>query len=78
MNDGGRKVRMTLVGADGNAFFLMGLFAKNARRQGWPPHEIDAVMAEARAKDYDHLVATLMEHIEEPEASFRDSGDDLR
>jgi hypothetical protein len=69
---------MTLVGMDGNAFFLMGLFSKNARRQGWPPHEIDAVLTEARAKDYDHLVATLMDYIEEPYAVVCGSGDDSR
>lgn len=77
MNDDRRKVRMTLVGADGNAFFLMGLFCKNARRQGWPTHEIDAVLTKARAKDYSHLLATLMDHIEEPEAAFPEDGDDL-
>lgn len=68
MNDGQRKVRMTLVGADGNAFFLMGLFDGNARRQGWPPDAIDAVLRDARSADYAHLVATLTDHIEEPDA----------
>lgn len=61
-----RKVRMTLVGTDGNAFNVMGLFAAHARRQGWPSDELDAVMTEARSGDYSHLLATLMDHIEEP------------
>ena len=63
MNDGRRKVRMTFEGADGNAFNLMGLFQSRARRQGWTRPEIAAVLTEARAGDYTHLLATLMDHI---------------
>lgn len=49
---------------DGNAFWLMGCFQKHARRQGWTKDQIDAVLDEARASDYDNLLATLMANIE--------------
>lgn len=60
------KVRMTLIGLDGNAFNLLGTFQANARRQGWPREKIQAVVAKATAGNYDHLIATLADHVEEP------------
>lgn len=57
-----------LAGSDGNAFFLMGLFCGYARRQGWSPDAIDAVPRGARSADYAHRVATMVDHIEEPDA----------
>jgi hypothetical protein len=61
-----KKVEMKLVGIDGNAFFILGKFSKEARRQGWSKEEIDKVLDEARSGDYNHLLATIMEHVEEP------------
>lgn len=60
-----KKVEMTLVGLDGNAFALMGAFQREARRQGWEKDEIDIVLDECKSGDYDHLLATLMEYTEE-------------
>lgn len=54
-----KKVKMTLVGLDGNAFCLMGAFSRNARKQGWKQPEIDKVLDEAKSGDYAHLVTTL-------------------
>lgn len=59
-----KKVKMELVGLDGNAFFLMGSFQKNARRQGWSSDEIKKVLDECTKGDYDHLLRTLMKNIE--------------
>jgi len=59
-----KKVRMTLVGLDGNAFNLMGQFSKNARRQGWTAEEIKQVLDECQSDDYNHLIVTLMENTE--------------
>jgi hypothetical protein len=71
-----KKVNMTLVGQDGNAFFLMAAFAKNAGRQGWSRKEIDLVLDKARSGDYDNLLCTLMDHInddvEEDDPDFED------
>jgi hypothetical protein len=66
MADGNSKVRLQLVGLDGNAFALMGAFQRAARRQGWPAADIKAVLDRCMAGDYDHLLATLMEHTEDP------------
>jgi hypothetical protein len=63
---GPKKVRLRLVGLDGNAFFLMGAFARQARREGWTKEEIDAVLDEARSRDYDHLLSTLSAHCQDP------------
>ena len=61
------KVKMQLDGLDGNAFALMGAFSRNARRQGWTSDEIDTVLKECRSGDYDHLLCTLMDNIDDDE-----------
>ena len=61
----GKKVKMNLVGLDGNAFSLMGAFSVNARRQGWSKEEINLVLEKCMSGDYDNLVSTLYEHTEE-------------
>ena len=62
------KVQMRLVGEDGNAFAILGRFRRAARKAGWPAEEIEALMEEATSGDYDHLLATIMEQVEEPRA----------
>lgn len=62
-----KTVKMKLVGLDGNAFSLLGAFAREARRQGWKQSEIDSVRKEATCGDYNHLLRTLMEFTEDPE-----------
>lgn len=57
-----KKVNMTLVGLDGNAFVLLGTFKSKARRQGWTEEETTKVLDEAMSGDYDHLLQTLMEY----------------
>ena len=59
-----KRVRMNLVGLDGNAFCLMGVFQKNARRQGWEREEIEKVLDECTSGDYNHLLRVLMAHTE--------------
>ena len=59
-----KRVRMNLVGLDGNAFALMGEFQKNARRQGWEREEIEKVLDECTSGDYNHLLRVLMAHTE--------------
>jgi hypothetical protein len=61
------KVTMRLVGEDGNAFAIMGRFRRAARDAGWSAEEISHVLEEAMAGDYDHLLAVMMEHVEEPD-----------
>ena len=59
------KVRLTLVGLDGNAFALLGAFQHAARRQGWTPDAIKKVMDDATAGDYNHLLRVLMDNTTE-------------
>jgi len=62
-----KKVKLALVGLDGNAFFLMGAFQRAARQQGWTQEEIKTVLAECQLGDYNHLLATLVQHTEDYE-----------
>lgn len=57
-----KKIKLELVGLDGNAFSLMGAFSREARRQGWTKEEIDTVLTECTAGDYDHLLQTLISY----------------
>jgi len=62
-----KKVKLQLVGIDGNAFMIMGAWKKAARQQGWTPDEIDAVITDATSGDYDHLLSVLIDNTEDPE-----------
>ena len=59
-----KKVKLNLVGLDGNAFSLMGAFKNAARKQGWATEDINNVLAECMTGDYDHLLQTLMANTE--------------
>ena len=58
------KKKYNLVGQDGNAFFLMGYTQRAMRESGFSKEETSAVMNEARAGDYNHLLVTLDEAIQ--------------
>lgn len=60
------KVRMQLVGQDGNAFAILGRFQGAARRAGWLKEQIQAVIKEARSGDYNHLLATIARYVKDP------------
>lgn len=51
-------VRVKLVGEDGNAFMILGLCQRAARRANLSAEEISAFMQEAKSGDYDHLLQT--------------------
>ena len=61
MNVPNKKVKLKLVGLDGNAYALMGAFQRQARKEKWTPDEIKMVLDECMSGDYDHLLTTLME-----------------
>lgn len=54
------KLNLKLVGQDGNAFSLLGLFRREAKKAGWTENEIEKTTEEAKSGDYDHLLQTLM------------------
>ena len=60
-----KKVEMELVGMDGNVFAIMGRFHKAAIKSGWSKEEISAVLKKAQASDYNHFLATIMDHVAE-------------
>jgi hypothetical protein len=57
-----KKVKLKLVGLDGNAYVILGAFERQAKREGWSQEEIDIVKKEAKSADYTHLLGTIMEH----------------
>ena len=76
-NTKSKKVKMQLVGLDGNAFVIMGTWRSNALRQGWSQEEVHAVLEEAQSGDYDHLLATIAMNTTEPNARrYWDDEDD--
>lgn len=57
-----KKIKLNLVGIDGNAFSVMGAFSKQARKEGWTMEEVEEVLTEAQISDYNHLLHTIMSH----------------
>jgi len=62
-----KTVNLDLVGTNGNAFAIMGVFQRQAKREGWTQNEIDAVLKEAKSRDYNYLLATIENHCEAKE-----------
>lgn len=57
----GKPVALKLTGVNGNAYALMGAAKRAASKAGVPAADIEAVLKEAMAGDYNHLLATLMD-----------------
>jgi hypothetical protein len=60
-----KKVKLTLVGLDSNAFNLMGKFQKAARAQGFSKEYVDDVLNKCMLSDYNNLLRVMMEHCED-------------
>jgi len=56
------RPRLNLVGQDGNAFAVLGLARRAAKKAEWSQEKIDAFLQEAMAGNYDNLLATCMKH----------------
>lgn len=56
-------VTVALVGEDGNAFSILGRVAKELKRGGASPDEVDAFHAEATSGDYDNLLSTVLKWV---------------
>lgn len=61
-----KKVKLQLVGLDGNAFSVMGAFQSQASREGWTKEEINGVLDEAMSGDYTHLLSTIAQRCVNP------------
>lgn len=57
-----KKLTLDLVGVDGNAYTILAAFKRQARAENWSDKEIELVMEEAQSKDYNHLLATILNH----------------
>lgn len=56
------KVKLNLIGVDGNAFVLWGTFRKAALRQGYSEESVNEVIEDAKSGDYAHLLSVLLEN----------------
>ena len=68
------KPKLKLIGADGNAFNLLGLARRDAKRAGWPQAKIDEFFQEATSGDYDHLLQTCMKYFDVESADSKATG----
>ena len=58
------KPTLELVGQDGNAFMILALAKRAAKKAGWSEEKISEFMTEAQSGDYDHLLQTCTEYFE--------------
>jgi hypothetical protein len=57
-----KKVKLKMVGLDGNAFSILGAFRRQAAKEKWTKDEIQEVLDQAMSGDYYHLVGTIADH----------------
>ncbi len=55
------KPKLTLVGEDGNAFFILGRASKVAKQNNM---DWDLIKKEATSGDYDHLLSVMMKYFD--------------
>ena len=58
------QVQVNLVGQDGNAFMVMGLAQKAAKKAGLDKEQIDEYLEEAMSGDYNHLLQVTMKYFD--------------
>lgn len=54
------KPKVKLVGADGNAFAILGKVSQALKKAGYSPEEVSEFQREAMSGDYNHLLQTAM------------------
>ena len=58
------KPKVDLLGVNGNAFNVVGLCRKAARKAGWADEQWDVVREEMFDGDYDHLLMVVVKYFE--------------
>ena len=53
-------VEVVLEGEDGNAFAIMGRVKRSLNEARWPREDVQQVLNEMRAGDYDHLLTVAV------------------
>jgi hypothetical protein len=56
------KVKVKLVGNDGNAFAILSACSREARKKKLTPEQIKEFTEEATSGDYNHLLYTCMKY----------------
>lgn len=56
------KIQIDLRGPEGNAFCLMAYASDIGKQIGMEKDEIEAIIADMKSRNYDHLVATFDRH----------------
>ncbi len=59
-----KKPKLKLVGKDGNAFAVLAFAKDAAHKAKWSKERMDAFFKEAMSGDYNHLLATCMNHFD--------------
>lgn len=58
------KPVVKLIGEDGNAYAIMGACQRAAKRAGWAPEKIAAMLKDMMSSDYDHLLLVAMDYFD--------------
>lgn len=58
------KPKLKLVGQDGNAFFILGMFIDAGKKAGWTAEQVKAFKDDAMSSDYDHLLQVVCKHFD--------------
>lgn len=61
-----KKVKLKMVGLDGNAFSILGAFRRQATKEKWSKEEIQEVLDQAMSGDYSHLISTIADRCVNP------------
>ena len=56
------KPILKLIGQDKNAFVILGLAQRAAKKDGWTKEAIDKFLEEAKSGDHDHLLSTCSKY----------------
>ena len=60
----GQRVKVKLVGADGNAFAILGRVRRALRDADYSVNQLDAFTAEATTGDYNNLLAVVQRWVD--------------
>jgi hypothetical protein len=61
---GPNRPQVTLLGEDGNAFFIIGRCVQEAKRAGWAPEQVKALREDMTSGDYNHVLQVALENFE--------------
>ena len=75
MNDSKCKPKVRLVGEDGNAFAILGRVSK-ALRQAGQGDKVKEMTDKATSGDYDHLLTTVLEYVDDIGEEYETDADD--